>query len=81
MLAFNWRNTMPLSSKENLAKNNKIIIEQIENHIDKLKIYHNKKNIILPQIYIDLFAKYLVAGSSLEPLLPLTIGNMCEELG
>jgi hypothetical protein len=24
ILAFNWRNTMPLSCKENLSKNNKI---------------------------------------------------------
>ena len=26
-------------------------------------------------------AKYLDAGSPLEPLLPLTYGNICEELG
>ena len=81
MLAFNWRNTMPLSSKENLTKNNKIIVEQIENHFDKLKTYHDKKNITLPQIYIDLFARYLDDGKPLKPSLPLTSGNVCEELG
>ena len=80
-IAFNWRNTMPLSVKENLSKNNKIIKEQIEQHVEKLKKYHTDNNIILPQIYIDLFAKHLDAGSSLEPLLPLTPGNTCEELG
>uniref|UniRef100_A0A6C0HYN7 Uncharacterized protein n=1 Tax=viral metagenome TaxID=1070528 RepID=A0A6C0HYN7_9ZZZZ len=26
-------------------------------------------------------AKHLVAGTPLEPSLPLTIGNICEELG
>ena len=36
----------------------------------------------MPQKYIDLFARHLVAGSSLEPSLPLTDnGNICEELG
>jgi hypothetical protein len=35
----------------------------------------------MPQLYIDLFAKYLVAGTPLEPLLPLTNRNVSEELG
>jgi hypothetical protein len=35
----------------------------------------------MPQEFIDLFAKYLVAGNPLEPLLPLTDGNIREELG
>jgi hypothetical protein len=80
LLAFNWKNTMPLSSKENLVKNNKIIKEQIKEHLNKLKEYHIKHNIQLPQIYINLFARYLDAGNPLEPSLPLTIGNICEEL-
>lgn len=29
----------------------------------------------------ELLAKHLVAGNPLEPSLPLTIGNICEELG
>lgn len=66
MVAFNWRNTMPLSSKENLSKNNRIIVKQIEEHLDKLKTYHSKKNIELPQVFVELFAKYLVAGNPLE---------------
>jgi hypothetical protein len=80
-IAFNWRNTMPLSCKENLAKNNKLIKEQIRSHLQKLHDYHVEKNIELPQIYIDLFAKHLDAGSSLESSLPLTLGNECEEHG
>lgn len=68
LLAFNWRNTMPLSCKENLSKNNKIIKEQIEEHYKKILEYHEENNLDLPQVYIDLFAKHLVAGIPLEPI-------------
>ena len=81
MLAFNWRNTMPLWCKENLSKNNKIIKEQVEHHYKNLVEYHLENKLDLPQVFIDLFAKHLVAGSSLEPSLPLTTGNICEDLG
>ena len=63
ILCFNWRNTMPLSVKENLSKNNKIILSQVEQHYNKLLEYHQNNNIELPQIFIDLFAKYLVTGT------------------
>ena len=56
LIAFNWRNTMALSVKENLSKNNKIIKSQIEQHIKKLKKYHIENNLDLPQVFIDLFA-------------------------
>jgi len=79
LIAFNWRNTMPLSAKENLTKNSKIIKPQIEQHLEKLLDYHKEKNLEMPQTYIDLFAKHLDAGNPLEPSLPLTIGNICEE--
>jgi len=68
LIAFNWRNTMPLSVKENLSKNNKIIKEQIENHYKKLLEYHLENKLDLPQVFIDVFAKHLVAGSPLEPI-------------
>jgi len=68
LIAFNWRNTMPLSVKENLSKHNKIIKPQIEEHLKKLKKYHLENNLDLPQEFIDLFAKHLVAGSPLEPI-------------
>ena len=71
MIAFNWRNTMPLSAKENLSKNNKIIIPQIEQHLEKLKKYHLENKLDLPQVFIDLFAKHLVDGKPLKPSLPL----------
>ena len=71
MVAFNWRNTMPLAAKENLSKNCKIMKPQIEQHLTYLSDYHKEKNIEFPQVFIDLFAKYLDAGSPLEPLLPL----------
>jgi len=81
LIAFNWRNTMPLSAKENLQKNNRIIVLQIEQHYRHLLEYHKTQKIELPQIFIDLFAKHLVAGNPLEPSLPLINGNINEELG
>lgn len=64
LIAFNWRNTMPLSAKENLSKNNKIIVSQIEQHQQKLLEYHTKNKILFPQEFNELYAKHLVAGSS-----------------
>lgn len=81
LIAFNWRNTMPLSAVENLSKNNKIIEEQIKTHYEILLDYHKKNNIVLPNEYINLFAKYLADGNLLKPSLPLTSGNTCEEHG
>jgi hypothetical protein len=80
LLAFNWRNTMPLSVKENLSKNNKIIKSQIEEHYKRLLEYHLENNLDLPQEFIDLFAKHLDDGESLKLSLPLTLGNISEEL-
>ena len=80
IIAWNWRNTMPLFKTENLQKNNKILKTQIEQHYKILQKYHILNNIEFPQEFITLFAKHLDAGSSLEPLLPLTSGNLCEEL-
>jgi len=59
LIAFNWRNTMPLTPKENLSKNNKIVSSQIEQHYKHLLDYHKEKNIEMPQEFIDLFAKHL----------------------
>jgi hypothetical protein len=56
LIAFNWRNTTPLSANENLKKGNKIIQSQVEQHYTKLVEYHTKNNLELPQVYIDLFA-------------------------
>ena len=56
LLAFNWRNTMPLSVEENLKKNNKIIKSQIEQHYKNLLEYHIENKLDLPQVFIDLFA-------------------------
>ena len=71
MIAFNWRNTMPLSAKENLSKNSKILLPQIEQHLEKIKEYHLENKLDLPQVFIDLFAKYLVDGEPLKLSLPL----------
>ena len=71
ILAFNWRNTMPLSCQENLSKGIKIIKEQIEQHYKNLIDYHNKNNLELPIEFIDLFAKHLDAGKPSKLSLPL----------
>jgi len=81
LLAFNWRNTMPLSVKENLSKNNRINTKQIEQHYQHLLEYHKQNNIEFPKEFNDLFAKHLVAGNPLEPSLPLINGNINEDLG
>ena len=67
LLAFNWRNTMPLLAKDNLTKNNKTNHMQIVSHYTLLKKYHTDNNILLPKKYYYLFATYLDAGTSLEP--------------
>ena len=71
IIAFNWRNTMPLSAKENLSKNSKILLPQIEQHLEKIKEYHLENKLDLPQVFIDLFAKYLVVGNPPKSSLPL----------
>jgi hypothetical protein len=63
LVAFNWRNTMPLSASENLSKNNKLVLPQIEQHRDRLLEYHKNNKIEFPQKFINLFARHLVAGT------------------
>ena len=60
----NLKFLMDLSVKENLSKNNKIIVSQIGEHYKKLVEYHEENKLDLPQVYIELFAKHLVAGIS-----------------
>ena len=64
LLAFNWRNTMPLSATENLKKNNRIDTTQIDKHLKKLEEYHTHKNIIMPEEFKNLYATHLDAGTS-----------------
>jgi uncharacterized protein (DUF983 family) len=65
LLCLNLRNTVPLSAVENLSKNNKIIPQQIEQHYKKLLLYHQEKNIKMPQEFIDLFMRHAqIAGNS-----------------
>jgi hypothetical protein len=69
LLAFNWRNTIPLLASDNLKKGTNIYSLQIEQHYKKLVEYHLENKLDLPQVFIELFAKHLVAGSPLEPIL------------
>ena len=48
---------------------------------NKLIEYHKENELDLPQVYIELFAKHLDDGKPLKPSLPLTYGNISEDLG
>ena len=63
LLAFNWKNTSVLSAKENLSKQDQLVSLQIEQNLQKLLSYHKEKKIEMPQEFIELFAKHLVAGN------------------
>lgn len=76
-LAFNWRNTMPISKYENLSKNNKILKDQVTQHFQVLVNYHKKNNIKIPKQIMDLFAKHLDAGN---PSIALTTTLLLETL-
>jgi hypothetical protein len=52
-------------------KRNALIVKKIKLHYKKLVEYHVENKLDLPQVFIELYAKYLVAGIPLEPLLPL----------
>jgi hypothetical protein len=56
LIAFNWRNTAPLLARDNLAKNNRILSSQIEQHLSKLNEYHITHNIEFPIEFSNLFA-------------------------
>jgi len=77
LLAFNWRNTTPLSANENLSKNNKIIKSQIEQHLQQLLKYHTENNIEMPKKFIELYAKHLDDG---EPPKVITTTPYMETL-
>jgi hypothetical protein len=80
-VAFNWRNTTPLSIQDNLSKNRKISVAQVQEHWTMLVAFHKEKNIEMPPRFKHLFAKHLDAGNPLEPPPPLIPGNLDEELG
>lgn len=67
MIAFNWRNTMPLLREENMSKKAKIDKKQIASHYEKLKEYHTQQKTEIPQKFVELFATHLDAGTPLEP--------------
>ena len=63
LLAFNWRNTMPLLAYDNLAKSNRIDKIQLRKHYFYLVKYHIENQIELPNKFVSLFATYLDAGN------------------
>lgn len=82
LIAFNWRNTMPLSANENMSKNNRLNMTQILQHYEKLISYNDENNITMPQEIIDLFSNITkLRETSLEPSLPPNNRNIIGELG
>ena len=67
MLAFNWRNTMPLIRQENMSKHAKVDKKQVAAHLAKLEQYHTQQNTKIPNEFVELFATHLDAGTPLEP--------------
>ncbi len=65
-ICFHWSNLAPLHRIQNMAKGNRIDMEQLKNHIESLKKFIIKENISLESKYFDLFAKHLDAGTPLE---------------
>lgn len=58
-LCFNWINYMPLSAKENISKQNKILSLQIAEHIDNILDFHIKNEININKEYFQLLARHL----------------------
>ena len=59
-----WYNIMPVAKKDNLKKNKYIDLEQIKRHLQVIK--ENKEEFSVDEEYINILAKHLVAGNSLE---------------
>lgn len=66
LIAFNWKNLMPLEKEINMSKHDSLIPKQIKKHVKNLIKFHSEKNMKLDEDYMKLFAKHLVAGTPLE---------------
>lgn len=66
LIAFNWKNLMPLKKETNISKHDKIVPKQIKKHIKNLENFHLLNNMEIDKEYNKLFAKHLVAGTPLE---------------
>lgn len=62
-----WYNIMPVFADYNLKKNKYVDSEQIEKHRQKLLDYYEIRNLKPKKDYMELLARWLVAGNPLEP--------------
>jgi hypothetical protein len=68
-LCFSWYNVSPLQANENMSKSDRINVQQVRTHVQKLVDFNKQFSI---NDYIDLCAKHLtMTGNSLELYLPL----------
>lgn len=59
MICFNWKNLSPVLAVENLTKNNKILKNQVNEHIRKLKEFHIERELEVPTDYIKKLKSYI----------------------
>jgi hypothetical protein len=74
-----WFNLSPLPGNENISKHDKINVEQIKQHVQKLIDFLFLKNVFITHIeeYINFCARFLtMSGNSLEFSLPLLRRNV-----
>ncbi len=58
---------MPLPSKENLSKHNKIMYSQLIIHLNNIINFHIKNELSIDKKYYQLLARHLImTGNSLE---------------
>lgn len=60
-----WYNICPMEKNENLVKNKYINTHQVKKHSENLQKFNENKKIASK--YLEILAKHLVAGTSLEP--------------
>ena len=69
---FNWKNLSPLTAKENLTKSSNILPSQIQEHINKLRIFinnYNDKQNDVEEYISNVFLPYLTNNNNLRNTL------------
>lgn len=92
MLCFSWMNLMPLEKSRNASKSDNLELDRIAYQEQQLKSFAEAENITSAvHTFLQKYSTKLgyllcmqhdqIAGTSLEPLLPLPEGNLGEEPG
>lgn len=66
-LCFHYLNYMPLLAKDNISKQNKILVPQLIKHKENILNFHKENNLKIDEEYLKLLARHLTkTGISLE---------------